>query len=143
MEIFKKVITATMIASLFAVSFLTAGTTPAVTKLTELTKPDSIISKNGKLYILERTFIYIYSQDTLKLEKKFGRSGEGPGESSPHRQTIPPKCGIYPVIFWLIIILIRELFIPPYFPRMVTGSLLPQRIKPQYFNIRRKALSNG
>lgn len=67
-----------IVMSLFLSTFLTAG--PKVKTLTELTKPDAMLAKNGKLYVLERTSIYIYSLNDLKLLKKFGRAGEGPGE---------------------------------------------------------------
>ena len=43
-------------------------------------KPDMMIVKNSKLYILEKTTILIYSLKDFSLISKFGREGEGPKE---------------------------------------------------------------
>lgn len=46
----------------------------------ELSRPDILVVKHDRIYILEKTTIYIYSLDEFKLLKKFGRAGEGPRE---------------------------------------------------------------
>ena len=51
-----------------------------VATLQDVVKPDMILSKNDKLYVLERTSIFIYSLKDFRLIKKFGREGEGPME---------------------------------------------------------------
>lgn len=51
-----------------------------VATLKEVIKPDMMQVKNGKLYVLERTTIFIYSLKDFSLLKKFGREGEGPKE---------------------------------------------------------------
>jgi hypothetical protein len=48
--------------------------------LTEVINPYAIEVDGGKLFIVEGPVIYIYSLNDLKLEKKFGRRGEGPEE---------------------------------------------------------------
>lgn len=60
-----------------AVSFL--GATKTAT-LSEVIKPDMMQVREGKLYVLERTSIFIYSLKDFRLIKKFGREGEGPRE---------------------------------------------------------------
>ncbi len=45
-----------------------------------LSRPSIIIAKYDRIYILEKTFVYIYSIKDFKLLKKFGKAGEGPGE---------------------------------------------------------------
>lgn len=51
-----------------------------VVPLPEVLKPAMMVVENGKLYILEKTTVYIYSLTDFKLLKRFGREGEGPGE---------------------------------------------------------------
>ena len=46
----------------------------------DLVKPSMIVVKDGKLYVLEKTTISIYSIRDMKLITKFGKSGEGPRE---------------------------------------------------------------
>lgn len=46
----------------------------------DISRPDFIVAHNGKLVIMEKPHIYIYSLKDFKLLKKFGRQGEGPGE---------------------------------------------------------------
>ncbi len=48
--------------------------------LTEVLKPDNITVRDDELYVVEGATIYIYSLKDLKLTRKFGRKGEGPGE---------------------------------------------------------------
>lgn len=45
-----------------------------------LSKPSVIIAKYNRIYILEKTSVYIYSIKDFKLLKSFGKEGEGPGE---------------------------------------------------------------
>lgn len=45
-----------------------------------ISKPSMMVVNDGKLYILEKTTIFIYSLKDFKLIKKFGRQGEGPRE---------------------------------------------------------------
>lgn len=51
-----------------------------VAELKEVIKPDMVLTQNGKLYVLEKTSIFIYSLKNFRLIKKFGREGEGPME---------------------------------------------------------------
>ncbi len=48
--------------------------------LKEVVNPDSISIDQSQLYLTDGTSILIYDLETLKLKKKFGRKGEGPGE---------------------------------------------------------------
>lgn len=45
-----------------------------------ISKPAMMVIEDNRLYVLEKTTIYIYSLKDFKLIKKFGRAGEGPGE---------------------------------------------------------------
>lgn len=48
--------------------------------LEEILKPDSFLLFKGNIYIGEKHQVYIYSLQNLKLIKKIGKPGEGPGE---------------------------------------------------------------
>ena len=48
----------------------------------DLSRPYRIMVNEGKLYILEKQNVYIYSTQDYKLLKKFGKKGEGPMEFS-------------------------------------------------------------
>jgi hypothetical protein len=48
--------------------------------LEELMKPQYMAVDDDKLFITERTSVYIYSMKDYRLLKKFGKPGEGPGE---------------------------------------------------------------
>ena len=48
--------------------------------LKEVMKPDNITVQGDELYVVEGATIYIYSLKDLKLTRKFGKKGEGPGE---------------------------------------------------------------
>jgi hypothetical protein len=54
--------------------------TGKVVNLPQLVNPFSITAEGDKLYITERTTVYIFSAKDFKLLKKFGQQGEGPGE---------------------------------------------------------------
>lgn len=51
-----------------------------VAALTELLRPDMIAVGNERVYITEKTTIYIYSFKDFRLVRKFGSEGEGPRE---------------------------------------------------------------
>ncbi len=51
-----------------------------IVQLPNLARPAILVADYEKLYILEKTTIYIYSVKDYKLIKKFGREGEGPKE---------------------------------------------------------------
>ena len=51
-----------------------------IVNLSQLARPAILVADYEKLYILEKTTIYIYSAKDYKLIKKFGREGEGPKE---------------------------------------------------------------
>jgi len=51
-----------------------------IVPLPELAKPDSIHLDDQQFYVVETTSIYIYNLEHVKLVKKFGKEGEGPGE---------------------------------------------------------------
>jgi hypothetical protein len=48
--------------------------------LTDVVNPYSISASKGRLYVVDGPVIFIYSLKDLKLEKKFGKKGEGPEE---------------------------------------------------------------
>lgn len=48
--------------------------------LSSTAKPDNITIHGNELYIVEGAEIFIYSLKDLKLVRKFGKRGEGPGE---------------------------------------------------------------
>ena len=48
--------------------------------LEEVNKPDNITVHKDKLYVMEGAIVLIYNLRNLKLIRKFGRKGEGPGE---------------------------------------------------------------
>ena len=50
------------------------------TVLEELTNPSGMYIDDGRIYIAQGTTVFIYSLDTFKFLKKFGKKGEGPGE---------------------------------------------------------------
>ena len=52
----------------------------APVSMESLSRPSFIIAKYDRIYILEKTTVYIYSIKDFKLLKKFGKEGEGPGE---------------------------------------------------------------
>jgi hypothetical protein len=51
-----------------------------VGSLPEVMKPAMIVVQGDRLYVSEGCNFFIYSLDDLKLLKKFGKKGEGPGE---------------------------------------------------------------
>lgn len=51
-----------------------------LTVLTEVLQPDQFMVAGDRFYIMEGVSIFIYSLKDLKLIKKFGKKGEGPGE---------------------------------------------------------------
>ncbi len=51
-----------------------------VVPLTQLEKPNSITVDKDQLYITDQASISIYSLKDFKLQKTFGKTGEGPGE---------------------------------------------------------------
>ncbi|MCP5049316.1 MAG: hypothetical protein GY940_19255 [bacterium] len=57
-----------------------AGFTGEVRSLPEVLKPDNITVHGNKLYVVEGAEISIYSLEDLSLTRKWGTSGEGPGE---------------------------------------------------------------
>ncbi|MCK4835201.1 MAG: hypothetical protein KAT17_01110 [Candidatus Aminicenantes bacterium] len=63
--------------------------------LEELSRPAILIVKYDKVYILEKTTIYIYSLDDFKLIKKFGRAGEGPREFKTNVMGAPMTMSFY------------------------------------------------
>lgn len=51
-----------------------------VSQFPELANPSQVVIGHNQIYFADGTTVYIYSFDKLKLMKKFGRDGEGPGE---------------------------------------------------------------
>lgn len=51
-----------------------------VATLSNINKPLKIIIDKTQLYVVEKNTVYIYSFKDFRFIKKFGRSGEGPGE---------------------------------------------------------------
>ena len=58
--------------------------------LPQISDPQVIVVDNGQIYIVEDTYIYIYSTKDFKLQKKIGKKGEGP-------QEFRPRAGIYEI----------------------------------------------
>jgi len=77
---------------IFLIHFTFAGQT---TTLKELSRPAIFIVKYDKLYILEKTSIFIYSLKDFKLIKKFGRAGEGPREFKTSAMGAPMSMSIH------------------------------------------------
>ena len=48
--------------------------------LPELQRPNMVLADSKQLYVADGASVLIYSLKDLKLRKKFGRKGEGPGE---------------------------------------------------------------
>lgn len=48
--------------------------------LPEVLKPENIEVEDNEIFVVEGAAIYIFSTENLKLIKKIGREGEGPGE---------------------------------------------------------------
>jgi len=63
----------------FLLMFFAHGVSKIV-ELPEIQDPHLILADKDQLYIAESNAISIYSLKNLKLVKKFGRMGEGPGE---------------------------------------------------------------
>jgi len=49
-------------------------------KLPEILRPFHLVVDGNRLYIAEKSAIYLYSTEDFKFIKKFGKLGEGPGE---------------------------------------------------------------
>lgn len=69
----------------FVFSFVLSGVTGLVfgerlAILTEVNKPNFMLVDDNQIYIGEKFSIYIYSLETYKLKRKFGKQGEGPEE---------------------------------------------------------------
>ncbi|MCP5106740.1 MAG: hypothetical protein GY950_25370 [bacterium] len=69
-----------LIMLLMLVLFMVPVKAEKVATLHEIMKPDMITMGDDRLYITERTSIYIYSLKDYSLIKKFGKEGEGPKE---------------------------------------------------------------
>jgi len=65
---------------LFFMVFVLGGLTTAAAVLPDISKPQSIHVDKGQLFITEGASVYIYSLKDFSLQKKFGKSGEGPRE---------------------------------------------------------------
>jgi len=70
----------TKMALIFLLFSLTLTAQTRVVTLEGIVKPDMIAVKDGKIYVLEKTSIFIYSAKNFQFIKKFGREGEGPRE---------------------------------------------------------------
>lgn len=72
---------------IFVLSFFNLGLMMAkeVVVLKELTYPYNMQISENEIFISEQAHIYIYSLNDLKLIRKFGRKGEGPGEFITHK----------------------------------------------------------
>jgi len=67
-----------IICLVLAISSILSGKELGI--LSDILKPQLLEVKNEKLFIIEGAEVYIYSAKDLKLLKKFGKKGEGPGE---------------------------------------------------------------
>ncbi len=63
---------------LFLMVFLVNGEKLGV--LTDILRPQSLEVEGGRLYVIDMASVYIYSVKDLKLIRKFGQRGDGPGE---------------------------------------------------------------
>lgn len=70
----------TTIISLLLLLMIALPVLSRVVILEGVVKPDMIVVKDSKIYLLEKTSIFIYSAKDFQLIKKFGREGEGPRE---------------------------------------------------------------
>ena len=61
----------------FCLSFLPAR---KLGELREVLEPDMIDVYGNELYVLEKATVFVYSLKNLKLIRKIGKAGEGPGE---------------------------------------------------------------
>lgn len=48
--------------------------------LPQLARPEQILMKDNRLYVLDGIHVYIYTMENFKLAKKLGKKGHGPGE---------------------------------------------------------------
>jgi len=48
--------------------------------LTGILKPESIQVSGNELYVVEKAGIFVYSLENLRMIRKFGQAGDGPGE---------------------------------------------------------------
>ncbi len=67
-----------MVVIFFLACFFLAG--KQVATFSDVVKPELIQAKNDKLYVLQRTSIFIYSLKDFKLIKVIGKEGAGPKE---------------------------------------------------------------
>lgn len=63
--------------------------------LENLSRPSMFLVKHERIYVLEVATVYIYSLKNLKLIKKFGKAGEGPGEFKYVRNGKPLSMSFY------------------------------------------------
>ncbi|MCP4149319.1 MAG: hypothetical protein GY757_16345 [bacterium] len=49
-------------------------------ELAEILKPETIRIAGDEAYIIEGATVFVYNLENMKLKRKFGRKGEGPGE---------------------------------------------------------------
>jgi hypothetical protein len=73
----KKIKLLVILSLLFLASFVLAAN---LGTLEEVLVPEMIQVSGDELYVLEGATIYVYSLKDLKLLRKFGQKGEGPGE---------------------------------------------------------------
>jgi hypothetical protein len=73
-----------MMKKIFLVSILIIlvdfATGKNIMVLKEISKPESIVMESDRFYVTEGASIFIYSVKEAKLIKRFGKTGEGPGE---------------------------------------------------------------
>jgi hypothetical protein len=67
-----------------------------VSSLPEVLKPDNITVYENELYVVEGAEISVYSLENLKLIRKFGKKGEGPGELQVYPNFFYNKVSVFP-----------------------------------------------
>ena len=75
---------------LLILSFQCFAENQKIIRLDALLNPEAFVMDDLNMYIVEGTQISIYSFNNMKLLKKFGKRGEGPGEFMPNSQSGKP-----------------------------------------------------
>jgi hypothetical protein len=94
-KFFEKQILLTLLAVVLVIFITSSISAVQIIPLEEVNRPISINVDDACIYIVEFPCIYLYSLKDFKLVKKFGKSGEGPGEimgfNSVHLYLQPDK----------------------------------------------------
>ncbi|UCH96610.1 MAG: hypothetical protein JSV88_07105 [Candidatus Aminicenantes bacterium] len=70
--------------------------------LPEIMKPDNIAVYENELAVVEGAEISLYSLKDLKLKRKFGQKGEGPGELQVYTNVFYNKVSVFPDYIFVV-----------------------------------------